>query len=66
MQAAGDAALAVGDTDHAHEIWTRAYALAGAQGEWWHQLNAASGLLLSQVYRGHDATDELSCCAVRA
>ena len=59
MQAAGDAALAVGDTDRAYEIWTKAHSLATAHREPWHQLNAASGLLLSQVYRDHDVTDEL-------
>ena len=59
MQGAADAALAVGDLDRAYEISAQGHAVAREHGETWHQVMAATGLVLSQTYRGRDAADEL-------
>lgn len=60
LGSAGDAALAVGDLERVLEISTLGYRLATAAGEPWHRVMAATGLVLSQVYRGRPATEELA------
>ncbi len=60
LGSAADAALAVGDLERAQEISAQGYRVATAAGEPWHRVMAATGLVMSQTYQGHPATEELA------